>query len=361
MKASNTSTPFREEVDFSMTIEPQHAPIEWEEFRKTYSPFSAAFDGYVLGGVKKDLSKPIAAYDHHLEIDPDHQDRQTVDRLSMRATMGQIMMAVRGGFYSVFRDQHGPKVRAYFKSCDEDDCFTKLLLEEPQLIFNDTRGRLERLVGLAEKMDTTAGLYQTFPDSKLYEALVWVTDPYREFRQSGRLDHHVAAEYADIMDQVGKRIKRYIKGTHRHLKPDTSYEELGGGPGWIMIEETGKQGRLGAINDGYQAIVSVRRLPNGKHAYVFTRMSDYVTYFNLPYFLKTLNEIERQKGNTTHLWGGSGDLVIGSPWGIGTDMDPVSMESLINDMMANTVPTDLIDSLPTHQHSHCQNRLQIYH
>ncbi len=363
MKASNTSTPFREEVDFTMQIEPRHNPMEWADFHNNYPPCSVAIDGYVKGGVHKDLAKPIASYDHHL--DPEEQDKKMVDRSSMRATMGQIMMAVRGGFYSVFRNEYGPKVNAFFKGCDEDDCFSKLLLAEPQLIFSDVRGRLERLVGLAEKMDTTAGTYQTYPDSKLYEALVWVTDPYREFRQSGQLDHHIAKEYADIMDQVGTRIKRFINGTHRHLKPDTSYLELGGGPGWIMIEETGKQGRMGAINDGYQAIVSVRRLPNGKYAYVFTRLSDYITYFDLPFFIRTLNTFELMNGNSTHQWGGSGDLVMGSPWGVGTDLDPVAMEALINKMMTHAVPASLIENLPRNGNDngndHHHKRLQICH
>lgn len=335
-----------EEVNFSMQIDPRHWTMDWKHFRANYPRYAVAVDGYVPGGVKIDFSKPIATFDHHLEVIHGQEDSPDVDRLSMRAACGQIMMAVQQGFFSVFRDQHGPRVKAYFKKCNEDDCFSYKLLKEPHLIARDYHGRLEELVNMADKVDTTVGTYCPPGDSKIYNSLIWVTDPYREFRQDGGLDRHDPKEYLDIMDQVSSRIDAYINGTHRQLSPDTSYETLGGGPGWIMIKETGKQGRLGAIQKGNKAIVTVRELPNGKYAYVFFRLSSYVAYFNLPYFLQCLNAHEAEIGNTTHLWGGSGDMVIGSPWSIGTDIDPQTMALFVNTMISHHTSPEILHSLP---------------
>lgn len=329
------------QVQFKMHMEPGCGGVDWEVFKKTYPRFAVAIDGYSPGGVRRDDDKPIAAFDHHLIIKPGEKHLQIVDRLSMRATCAQIMMAVQRGFYTVFKDENGPRVEAYFKGCDEDDCFSRLLLEEPHLLTGQYHDRLVNLIDLAEKVDTMVGLYCPPGNSgqlKLFKALAWVTDPYGEFRKDKGPHRQNPQEHIDVMDQVIHRAKRYLNGTHRQIPLNTSFDTLNWGRGWIMIRENGRYGKLGATQKGHQAIVSCSELGDGKYSYIFTRVSDYIKYFDLPYFIQCLNEYEAERGNTTKLWGGSGDLVMGSPWNIGTDIPPEKMAVYIDKMISGENP-----------------------
>jgi hypothetical protein len=93
-----------------------------------------------------------------------------------------------------------------------------------------------------------------------------------------------------------------------------------------MIQEIGKQGRMGAIADGKKAIVTVKERPDGNYSYVFTRVSNYIRHFDLPALTKYLNEID-SCGNDS--WGG-GDLVMGSPRKNGSKLNPHMLEFFTN-------------------------------
>ncbi len=304
-------------VDFQLVIKPRQNPISYEQFERESSPHSIAVDGYVAGLTKKDTFTPRAAFDHH-----------HANRLYTRNSAAQIWMEIRQGLIEVFRDEKGLcKFIAHVSNCDEDDSSSILLLREPHLVLRDTRRRLEKLIDLMDKIDTTCATYPMNLNDPDVQSVFWITDPYREASQSKVLEEGDVKTYQDVMDQVAARIKRYIAGTHRRQKADTRFDLLHQGEGWVMIHEKGKQARIGAISAGHKAIVSTRELANGHHSYVFTRISDNINYFSLPFFAEQLRQIDQYKH-----WGG-GDTVIGSDKNNGSTIAPDQMIKIVEDLV----------------------------
>ena len=331
------------EVNFKLNLKPQQDAISLTDYINHYSRYSIAIDGYVDHPVYENFDIPIANYDHH----------SGCDRLSTRATCGQIWMAIRGGLFDVFKDSTSARVEVHSNGNDEDNCAAIVQLEEPHLVLADKDQRFEHLIDAFDKLDTTLGTYSLPLDSELFQSVFWITDPYREFRNSKKYNTREVNECLDVIDQVKKRIKRYLNKTHRLLQPDTRYEIIGGGKNWVMINDVGKQSRLGAMSDGHRAILSVRPLPNGNHAFVFARASNYIVHFDLPKFTSILNLIENNyeyfsgninlisslssipsqlKNNQNGLWGG-GNLVLGSPRDSGSKIPPEFLEHIINSMI----------------------------
>ena len=75
-----------------------------------------------------------------------------------------------------------------------------------------------------------------------------------------------------------------------------------------MVREIGQQSRMGMLNDGIRAYVSVRRRAGGSWAYSIGRASPF-TSFDVPAILGALNDAEPGGRGK---WGG-GNLVGGSP------------------------------------------------
>ena len=304
-------------VDFQLVIKPQQNSISYDQFESESPAHSVAVDGYVDGMTRKDTLTPRMAFDHH-----------HANRLYTRNTAAQIWMEIRQGLTEVFRDEAGVcKFIAHVSNCDEDDSSSVLLLREPHLVLRDTRRRLEKLIDLMDKIDTTCATYPMNLSDPDVQAVFWITDPYREATQSKVLEKREVQTYQDVMDQVAKRIKRYVSGTHRRQKADTRFDLLHKGDGWVMINEKGKQARIGAIADGHKAIISARELANGNHGYVFTRVSDNINYFALPKFAEHLRQIDQFKH-----WGG-GDTVIGSDKDKGSSIKPAQMIEVVESMV----------------------------
>lgn len=304
-------------VDFQLIIKPLQNPINFEQFEQEAPPYSVAVDGYVAGLTRKNPLAPRIAFDHH-----------HANRLYTRNTAAQIWMEIRQGLLEVFRDESGVfKFIAHTSNCDEDDSSSILLLREPHLVLRDTRRRLEKLIDLMDKIDTTCATYPMNLDDPDVQSVFWITDPYREANQSKVLEKKDPKIYQDIMDQIAGRIKKYIAGTHRRQKADTRFDLLHQGNGWVMINEKGKQARIGAIAEGHKAIISARELANGNHGYVLTRISDNINYFPLPTFAEQLRGVDLYKH-----WGG-GDTVIGSDKENGSSIKPAQMIEMVESMV----------------------------
>ncbi|MCC6643906.1 hypothetical protein IT411_04100 [Candidatus Peregrinibacteria bacterium] len=306
----------KQAVDFSLVIKPQQEGISWEKFIEESPPFSIALDGYVQGLSRKDIIAPRASFDHH-----------HTNRLYTRATMAQVWMEIRQGILETFRSGEAARIIAHANDCDEDEAGAILILREPHLVLTDTRRRLEQFVDVLDKIDTTCATYPMSLTDPVIQSVFWATDPYREFRLSGHLDKKDPSQYVDVIEQVGKRIKRYVDGTHRRQKADTGYSKIHQAKNWVMISESGKQGRIGAIADGHKAIVSARQRESGTWSYVFTRISDNIHYFDLPQFAHAFNQLDEYKG-----WGG-GDTVIGSSRENGSSLNPDQISSVVNQLI----------------------------
>ncbi len=318
------------EVDFQLVLRPRQPGISWDQFAQNdgvVQPYRLALDGYVEGASVIDTSRIIGNFDHHKDC----------DRLGTRATVGQVWLQIRAGFYRIFRDKYGPKVIAHINGHDEDDAFSTLLLAEPNLIIDDCKGILRRLVHDFDELDTTAGMAAVDLTDPNFQKIFWMTEPYRDSRNNLELiNRKDPAEHQAIIDEIQSRIKHYLNHPYScpRVEADTSYEVISDEDGWVMINEIGNQARMGALADGHTAIVSHRHMGSDAegrdlHRYVFALTSaDYHPDFPLERLADRLNDIE---GCTTDKWGGNSNTVIGSPRGSFSRIPPDEMLRLIRE------------------------------
>ena len=302
-----------------LKVRPQECGLTWKQFCKASEPFSVALDGYVVGGPKYQESGPRKNFNHH----------EDVDRLATRSTCGQVLMAIRQGFFDTFRDENDVhQANVYVNDCDEDVCLSWFLLKHGNLTEHVTNPALNKLVEYEDALDATAGAYPYPPKTSTLEQMAWIFAPYQTFRLSGELDKKEEDSYRGVIEDVERRIMSYLGGTGGKKKLDTRYNVLGGGKRWSMIQEVGTQAKTGAFADGIKAYVSVRERPDGKWTYSVGRMSPFIN-FNIYKIFSNLNIWEDCRKDK---WGG-GDVIGGSPRVSGSSIPPKELELLINEVI----------------------------
>lgn len=189
---------------------------------------------------------------------------------------------------------------------------------------------MDRLVYISDRLDAASGMDPSLDDRALGE-MAWIYNPYREFRLSGNLDRKNPQEYAKIIRQIEERIIKYLSGKGKLLPLDLRFKEIGGGDGWVMVEEIGAQARTGMLRKGVQAFVSVRQRPDGRYTYSLGRISPFITNFDLPRLIEVLNKEEKSQDDK---WGGS-NIIGGSPRVNGSKFSPEEVEEIINNCLAS--------------------------
>jgi len=298
-----------------LNLRPGANSLSWAEFCETHPPYSLALDGYVRGKSRYDSQGPWLNLDHH----------EDVDRLTARATCAQVWLCIRQGLFEAFRDDQGRRAQVYVNDCDEDICLSWFLLKNPIRGCLPANFRLERLVNAVDLLDTIAGATLHPFDAILMGELAWIFEPYRQARLQGMLDTPDEQTHRAIIDAVFTRISDHLGDRGGSLPLDTRYERIGGGDQWTMVREIGQQSRMGMLNDGIRAYVSVRRRADGSWAYSIGRASPFAS-FDVPAILEALNDAEpRGRGK----WGG-GNLVGGSPRQHGSALKPDELEGIVN-------------------------------
>lgn len=298
-------------------MRPKDPPMSWRKFCRTTEPFSIALDGYVAEAPRFQPDGPRANFNHHEEV----------DRLSTRATCAQILIAIRQGLFTCFRDEMGnPKANIFVNDCDEDVCTSLFLLKYGWMAEHVSNPVINRLVYMEDLLDATAGAYPVPTDSPILQELAWIFEPYRRFRINGGLDIRDTNAFTNVVTDVEHRIMQYIVGRGEKIPLDLSYEKIGGGSNWIMVREIGAQARNGMFADGIRAFVSVRERPNGRWSYIIGRMSAFIPGFDIPLFKKELNKVEGVKKDK---WGGA-DNIIGSSRINGSRLSPDEVANIIN-------------------------------
>lgn len=292
--------------------------MTWAQFCRASEPFAIALDGYVAEGPRFDPTGPRANFNHH----------EGVDRLATRSTSGQILLAIRQGLFETFRDDHGPRAVAYVNDCDEDVCMSWYLLSHGYLAAPTMNPLLNRIVGVVDMLDTTAGAYPLPIGLPLLEELAWIFEPYRRFRASGELDRRDADAFRSVITDVTNRIGEYVAGHGRSIPLDTRYEIIGGGAGWVLVREHGSQARTALFADGHRAFVAVRERPDGRFAYSAGRMSPFVP-FPIPEILAALTAAE---GDSEVRWGG-GNTIGGSDRSRGSRLSPSDVQRIVEDVL----------------------------
>jgi hypothetical protein len=323
-------------MQIELFMEPKTPPLKWDAefggdthgFVGLYPPFSIALDGFVKEGPRTHISPegPRANFNHH----------EDVDRLATRSTCAQVLIGIRQGLFQAFRDQDGPRARVYANDCDEDVCTSWFLLKHSHLAEQTMNPALNRLVGMEDMLDATAGAFPYPKDLPALQELAWVFQPYRRFRLSGEIDKKDAASYVAVVTDVEHRIMQHIAGKGKTIPLDTRYEKLGGGKEWALIREIGGQARTGAFSDGIRAYVAVRDRPGGGYTYTVGRMSPYFR-FDVPKILLMLNQAESaaRGGDYGDRWGG-GDTIGGSPRTVGSILTPEQVSEVVEKALTET-------------------------
>lgn len=277
----------------NIIVEPTQPPLSWDAFVHSKEPYSIALDGYVYGAPQflRTSAGPWANFNHHEEV----------DRLSTRATCGQVLIAIRQGLFHTFRDNHGIRLNVFVNDCDEDVCTSWFLLKNPQIAENPVNPLLNRLVDIEDKLDCTAGAYPIHKDTAILQEMAWIYDPYRKFRVNGGLDRRNGDEFQQVIENVSLRIMAHLVGRGGSIPLDFRYEVLDRGKEWAMVRETGANARTAMVSNGIDAFISVRDRADGKWVYSIGRTSQFID-FDVPAILARANEEEKAKvfggGNT---------------------------------------------------------------
>lgn len=295
-------------------VQAEVPPLTWDEFRATRPMGSIALDGFVTGEPRFDPNGPYLNANHH----------ENVDRLATLSTAQQILVGTQMGLDTAFSfdGQFSPNV--YVNDCDQDVCAAWYLLDN----ISETKHpspALGRFVQVAGLLDVTAGAYPFDKYQRILAELAWVFEPYSLFRASGEMSKKDNAQYRSVIQDVELRIGKHLVGRGDTAELDLRYSTIGGGIGWSMIVEDGKDGRVGAMRDGIQAYVSVQELENDRWRYSIARWSEFVP-FDVPALLERLNEVE---GNEQDAWGGA-RIVGGSPRVGASRLSPAEVEEIIN-------------------------------
>ncbi len=311
-------------------------PMSFASFVKTHEPYSVALDGYVTGGpqlrrgddgLAKKYPGPHANFNHH----------EDVNRLATRATCAQVLMSIRQGMFSLFRDTRGPRAEVYINDCDEDVCTSWFLIKHHTLVTSTMNPMLNRLVAMEDALDSTAGAYPFPADLPMLGELNWVFEPYREFRVAGGLAQRKPLQFANVIEHVEHRIMAHITGAGKSVPLDTRYERIGGSNGWAMVREIGANARTGMFADGVTAYVTVRERHDGRFTYTIGKMSPFVP-FDVQLVLDRLNDAEHDKKLSSDpnalpggdFWGGS-DSVGGSPRVGGSALTPEEVAAIVKE------------------------------
>lgn len=289
-------------------------------FTRKAPAFSIALDGYVSGGPKFDSKGPYLSLNHH----------ENVNRLATRSTCAQVLISIRQGLFTRFRDKGECTAHVYVNDCDEDVCTSWFLLKYNYLAESVLNPILNRLVAMEDALDCTAGAYPFPKDLPALRELAWVFEPYRQFRAGGQLDKRDPDSYRSVICDVEHRILQHITGKGKEVALDTRYERIGGGKNWAMVKEIGAQARTGMFSEGIKTFVSVRERPDGRYVYTIGKMSPFNS-LDLVALTEQLDNIEDDE-DCNDFWGG-GDMIMGSPRKRGSKVTPEEMTQIMDDLV----------------------------
>ena len=295
----------------------------WDAFRIENPPYSIALDGYVYGRPEFDREGPYRNFNHH----------EGVDRSCTRATCAQVFVALKQELFDTFKQDGEPYANVYVNDPDQDTSVAVWLLQNGERIQGQkSEPLINRLVGVEDHLDATAGAYPLAPDMSIMRELAWIFEPYTDARITGRLPHMDEPEMRNVIESVGLRITKYSLGQGEKLELDTSYEELGGGPGWKLINETGAAARIELFASGTKAFVAVRDNGDSTYTYTLGKMSEYIDFPIIKLYERLNNEEGLEHGGPNS-WGG-GDTIGGSPRMTGSKLKPEELERIVNEVLA---------------------------
>jgi hypothetical protein len=299
--------------------------MTWDEFRAIAPPYSIALDGLVDDKTKFDLKGHYANFDHH----------GGVDRLITECTAAQLNTAIKSGLLDdEFSVNGGIRANVYANDPDQDcqlswwQTLRNRAVRYPQT--QDISERINRLVVAEDKLDRTAGMYPLH-DPRMRRTMAWMFEPYERARFEGRVGNMDESQMRDLFTQIGSRIDRYVfRDGGEELPVEGNYKRIGGGTGWVMVEETGPGARMAMAAEGIKAYVSIlERRADGSIKVSFGRVGPWIRFPQQQIYGRLNNE-EVGIVNICNRWAGS-DLTGGSPRLTGSKLGEKKLEQFIEE------------------------------
>ncbi len=275
------------------------------------------------------------------------------DRLSMRSTSGQVMMALKLGLADCIDN-----AQVFVNDCDQDVCLATWLLQHPHRVVRTSEPLLNRLVWAEDTLDATGGSYPFAESSDLRETLHWIFAPYENAAAKvSTIDENIMRS---IIEAVWKRIDEYLMGLAGKVErpqsefvftPFLSNSTRHGLDGFLMIDEQqGLLARQTMARAGIRSFVSVKHhnagplTTNGNRwDYKIGSLAPF-SFFPLLAIYDALNKEEAfkymalgQPWSTTQGWGGS-DLIGGGPRN-GSLLPPKDVQAIVLKVMEGTTVT----------------------
>ena len=297
-------------------VHPEVPPLSWDTFRETHPVGSIALDGYVGEGPKFDPSGPYENLNHHEEV----------DRLATLSTAQQVLTKVKMGLDKAYMVDGIFSPKVYVNDCDQDVCAAWFLLNNIDQTKHSSPA-LNRFINVAGNLDVTAGAFPYDRNLKILGELAWVFEPYTLFRASGEMAKKDGSQYRSVICDVERRIQQHVMGRGESIALDTRYERIGGGNDWTMIQELGKDGRVGALADGIEAYICAQQTGDQTWRYTVGRLSEYIS-FDIPALLDLFNQ-EEGLTEAPDRWGGA-TIIGGSPRVCGSKLSPGEVEAIVN-------------------------------
>lgn len=314
----------------------------WKEFLRKNPPFSIALDGYIKDQPKFSPKKKHLNLDHH----------SGVVNWATRCTSAQVEMWLTMGLFRLFQKNGEPEAIVYVNDADQDVCLSWWLLNNHEKIVGDliNNPRIEALLRIADRLDSTGDLYPMDHKSKLRKQVNWIFEPYTIARRSGRLKKMNAEELMTIIEAVCWRITLYVDGKGGELNSNVKYRRMCVGSGWVMIREIGNEGKYQACVDHDGAIVISYLGSNpergGKelrHHYSVTRANDCAPG-DLHDFYKLANSVEGIQ-KCRDRWGGN-SYRGGSARKFGSRQSPQELKKNVADKIWPSAPKKPTKSRP---------------
>ncbi|HET6613202.1 MAG TPA: hypothetical protein VFG83_14495 [Kofleriaceae bacterium] len=306
-----------------MTIQIEIVPgcvIERDEFLATHPPYSISLDGYVKGQpfLVSTPQGPYRNFNHH----------EAVDRSCTCATCEQVRRAVILGLYELYCDEHGPHATIWVNDCDQDICLATWVLLHPE---RASEPLVRALTNIEDLLDMSAGAFPLPREKNLLGEVRWVFEPYTSNRKN--LSSFTAADMREVIGHVHDRIERFLAGQSESLPLLGSFRELGGGPGWVLVEVDHQHARQKMVEAGVNAAIELFARSGAGYVYSVWRRSEYIVEFPVLDILRALNTAEGLGPEDPTGWGGS-ETVGGSPRGVGSKLRPEEVERVANEVIA---------------------------
>ena len=273
-----------------------------QDFLDRVKPYSIAVDGVI----KRERTfivpeGPYANYDHH---DCDGYD------LALRSSFMQLYLEIKQrGFVERFSRNGDLSVKMYADHGDEDVCGCYWALKNADKIINNENERIRNLVDLCDKLDTTAGSFET-GDTVLRRRMAWMFKPYHDARYNNRLGKMDAEKLKRMIRKIGGRISEYVSGGGSEIKLNGSYEIIGVDNdrnkenGWVFTRENNPASRMMMYLDGINTFVSlVGTKGKGFYTYAYGKKTNWNVNIDFGEFCSRMNEIDKELVSDNNYWG----------------------------------------------------------